>query len=387
MQRSSIVILAVLAVLACSKSNSVEVGGQPSVQCTGDEACQGACVEGVCRAFCDANYGCPSPDTCVAVGSGAVCLPPGERTYPPYQPADLLSDWQAPQGCEIGLDAPMLEGVFEQCLSSGHHVATALADNFDLAGACAKVDSYVDLFVKGRVAWRVIEQGACTQSRVGQAQPGSLVEFCFSAGESGAYIEIGRVVERDGSLYLLKSGYGMGAEVIIYKFQSGTVADPPSTCSAPDGCASLPEFPFIGEAASQYAGLWMQCDSESDCTGTWDQPALNDTRQMLYIRHDGIGGLTTKTGDAHNPVPTSCNTAFRRTSLGHVLFIERYDSPVSTLRVARYATTLEQEYLTTEFRLLSGGSAGSSWPLKYKKVPPPLDFKDPCDGAQPLTKF
>ena len=380
-----VLIATLLPLLACSKTNGVDVGGQPSAVCSNNDACEGACVEGVCRAFCGANYTCPASETCVAVQSGAVCLPPEEAVYPPYQPIDLLRDCQGPQGCQVALDSPMLEAGFRRCLSYGRVDSEVLAEGFDFAGACTQLDSYEELFIKGRTAWRVTADASCRRSRVGQGEPGSVIEFCLGSRESGQYFEFGRLIERGGETYLVKPDFGGGSAVNLYKLQTRSAPELPATCEPAADCPSLPTFPFVGEPAGQYAGLWVECDSDPDCTSTWSEPGLNGTRSVLYIRSDGTGEVTQKTGDAYNPVPTSCATAFRRSGQDHALFVTRRDSSISTMTVVRFAITLDQEYLTTEPRRLSGEPIGSSWALRYKKVALPAHFEDPCEATRPLT--
>src|SRR5215207_4063080 len=170
--------LAFMAIAGCSKTNNIDAGPDSGPGSCAGEACDGACIEGACRAYCDQNYQCQGESTCTDVDGAAVCLPPDARVYERYQRFDMLEKCAA-SGCEIPLDAPPFEGVLRDCGGS-HTEADATSSGFDYESACAALDDYGYRVVQGRRIYELWGDGAeksCRWSHAGAGAANTLVQY------------------------------------------------------------------------------------------------------------------------------------------------------------------------------------------------------------------
>ena len=392
--------LACLACVACSANNDISSNGGVGKSCAGESSCSGACVEGVCRGLCDANYQCPGEETCVAIADGAVCIPPGEGVYPPYAPLDLLSDCTAAEGCELALNAFELEGVFRWCQSGGDLGYPDLAAvSFDYAAACSGLGSYQELHVSGRRLTRLTQDGSCYQSRAGTDSTGGVFEYCESyAPDERIFLQESRLVEQSGEVYLWRDGaYPFAAapqwSLSLLKFFPERVPDPPADCQYRDPSCTLQSFPRVGAPAAGYAGLWVECGAQfpEDCDAAWQRPPLNGAWDTLYVRPDGFGERFQHTGEPSSPQPASCSAAFRLAGASdQVITLGHHDLPTGLLNMYRQEWVSDGQHLQVRNLQLDGKDlelqpAGTE--TLYRKVPEPQGFVDPCASGLPDFRF
>jgi len=403
--------IGVLGSIGCSKSNDLDVqGGQGEVTCSDGASCSGACVEGICREFCDSNYQCPARESCVTIENEAVCVPEEDDfVYAPYEPLDLLSQCSDREGCQASLDAVELRGSFRECLAPSVLLVSDSSDtSFDFDAACAEFMEDSRLDIGGRRSYSYY-QGRCdTAAASGMAGADTLVEACFG-NDGGEHTNFSRVVERGGDVYLWRGGpyphSGPEADdwysdqpdffVSLWK-RVATEVETPASCTNENFDCKLPTFPRLGAAASSYAGLWVQCDQNlpTDCDASWAGKALNDFRTVIYVREDGFGELMQKAGDAYDPQPRTCTAAFRQGGDQQVLILGHHDVSIGTLAVQRRfwapVTADGYDYLL-EYRLgldeTTFDPDSSSPTASYRKVPFPDGFEDPCEGHLPQFKF
>ena len=385
---------AIFGVAACSKTNEFKQNEKPGADCDDGQACDGQCVEGVCRAFCDTNYRCPDKQSCIVVNNASVCVPEGTKTYEPYAPLDLLTQCNERGGCEVQLDAPTFEGKFEHCAAGTLTTANVLDSAFDLAGACAGTDQVSPPFyVKGRSAFQ-IDNGKCREVRaIGAAGPSTLIEACREYYTDA--VAFSRVVESGGSTYLWTGGpspYMLpGSEwwFDLWKLDPNGLSEVAATCEPDTSECSLPTYPRVGAAAGQFAGFWVQCNAQNpaDCESDWS--ASDRHRTAYYIRSDGFGQVISLQSDVPSLRPTSCTSAFRTGPEQSVVILSRHEFPVGEMFMqnVRWApapiTLPEGEFIGV------GSSDGKQFNVTefYKKVSLPEGFEDPCAKGVPSFKF
>lgn len=400
----------------CSKTNDIDAGPASAAgSCAGND-CRGACVEGACRPYCDANYQCSGKDICTSVDDVPVCLPPDAKVYPDYAPFDMLEACATAE-CEVPLDEPPLSGVLRQC--SGPFLLQDVGDaDFDFAAACRDVDDYGYLAVQGRRLYSVWNGGSdCRWAHLGAAAKGTLVSYgCDYALDYESWEETFRmtadflrVVERGDKTYVWMNGpYAFEAtrewRPWLYEV-SGEAWSPPGSCefsgngfgssaADPDQCA-LPVYERLGPAlGAEHAGLWVACDERTptDCDTHWSDEALNGTRLAMYIDARGFGQYWHASGSAYDALPTRCDTAYRTTG-GQAGWVVGRSEPIGWLGVERaiFGQVVEippgtlagdtevppGKYLVVDDpNLLSSG-------FYFKQLPLPGDFVDPCEGSEP----
>jgi hypothetical protein len=398
--RLALASLAVLfACVSCTKKNEIDLD-EAGAACDDGQACEGSCVEGICRAYCAANYTCAEEASCVTVEGKAVCLPKDARTYQPYAPFDLLTNCKDPAGCEVPLDALTFQGKFERCAQWNFTQEDFLNNSFDFAAACPEVSAEDYFYVKGRTAFKV-RNGECDGEQViGSAGDNTLVKACSE--DYVGQVEINRLVRVGSDTYLWTEGprphTGPGADdwkqpwyFGLWKLTQDKLDASLPSCEAASSECSLPTFSRVGGPASQFAGMWVECAGQNPekCEEDWAGPALNEYRTVYYIRPDGFGEVMLKAGDAYNPKPATCTAAFRVTANERVLILGHHDFPIG------YLTSLTPAWLpkpisspSGEFIALGSMSAGDTNIYRmYKKVHLPSGFVDPCDSARPSFKF
>jgi hypothetical protein len=401
-----------LAIMAgCSKTNEIDAGpGAGPGSCNG-EACDGSCVEGVCRGYCDQNYQCPDDGVCTDVANAAVCLPPGARVYEPYEPFDMLAKC-ATSGCEVPLDAPPFEGVLRSCDQS-YTPADMTDPDFDFESACASPADYGYLLVAGRRIYDVYESN-CNWSHAGAGPPDTLIRFsCDDVLDYQTYeksfkvsADFWRVVEHQGSTYVWRSDADPFGSVdwrpSLYKLTDESQS-PPASCDfgaysksavSPEDC-ELPAYPATGGAiGADFEGFWLACDSQDlrACEQGWDAPGLNDSRMAMYIDSRGFGQYWSSQVSAAETRPTECNAAFRRTAaMPPNVFgvIVGRSEPIGYVSVAPHQL---QEVVDVPAGLMTDDGmevpAGKyivrpNGQRYFKQVPLPDDFIDPCEGTEP----
>jgi hypothetical protein len=414
-------ILAVVAIPGCSKTNDIDAGPSGGASTCNGEACDGTCVEGVCRGYCDHDYHCPGEDTCTAIEDVAVCIPPGARVYEPYQALDMLEECAA-NGCEIPLNAPSLEGVLRGCDSTSPYTAADMANpDFDYEAACATRDDYNYQLVQGRRIYDLWGNGAdksCAWSHLGAGPSDSLIRYSCDYDYTDTLVtsaEFARVVERGAVTYVWTGGprpSSSAGEVYprLSVLAEGDRLEIPSACdfgmqsaepALPRDC-ELPTYPALGRAVGpEFEGLWVGCDTPNadapeQCELNFGGPTPEGyPRSAFYIDERGYGQAFSFEGGVTQARPTKCNAAFRltreQTADPNFASDERMRGYIIGSEIPFGSVSLEASVFEEVIEISDGpgtapgtyivGNGRSTYWLK--RVPLPEDFVDPCAGTQP----